>query len=31
MKIDGSHMYCGAEPGIEGPILYLPEGLLREK
>ena len=31
MKIFGSHMYCGAEPIIEGCILYLPEGLLREK
>ena len=31
MEIFGSHMYCGAEPVIEGPILYLPEELLREK
>lgn len=31
MKIFGSHMYCGAESVIEGPILYLPEELLREK
>ena len=31
MKIFGSHMYCGAEPIIEECILYLPEGLLREK
>ena len=31
MKIFGSHMYCGAEPVIEECILYLPEGLLREK
>ena len=31
MEIFGSHMYCGAEPIIEGPILYLPEELLREK
>ena len=31
MKIFGSHMYCGAEPVIEGPILYLPGELLREK
>ena len=31
MEIFGSHMYCGAEPVIEEPILYLPEELLREK
>ena len=31
MEISGSHMYCGAEPIIEECILYLPEGLLREK
>ena len=31
MEIFGSHMYCGAEPVIEGPILYLPEELLHEK
>ena len=31
MEIVGSHMYCGAEPVIEGSILYLPEELLREK
>ena len=31
MEIFGSHMYCGAEPVIEGPILYLPVDLLREK
>ena len=31
MEIFGSHMYCGAEPIIEGCILYLPEELLREK
>ena len=31
MEIFGNHMYCGAEPVIEGPILYLPEELLREK
>ena len=31
MEIFGSHMYCGAEPVIEGPILYLPGELLREK
>lgn len=31
MEIFGSHMYCGAEPIIEGPILYLPVDLLREK
>ena len=31
MEIFGSHMYCGAESVIEGPILYLPEELLREK
>ena len=31
MEIFGSHMYCGAEPIIEECILYLPEGLLREK
>ena len=31
MNIFGSHMYCGSEPVIEGPILYLPEELLREK
>ena len=31
MEIFGSRMYCGAERVIEGPILYLPEELLREK
>lgn len=31
MEIFGSYMYCGAEPVIEGPILYLPVDLLREK
>ena len=31
MEIFGSHMYCGAEPVIEGPILYLPEELLHVK
>ena len=31
MEIFGSHMYCGCESVIEGPILYLPEELLCEK
>ena len=31
MEIFSSYMYCSAEPVIEGPILYLPEELLREK
>ena len=31
MEIFGSHMYCGAEPVIEGHILYLSEELLHEK
>ena len=31
MEIFGSHMYCGSESVIEGPILYLPVDLLQEK
>ena len=31
MEIFGSHMYCGCESVIEGPILYLSEELLHEK